>query len=101
MFTGSLGAALTATEAGKKTFERMGCKPTGYKEIFVETSDSDGRPGREIRMMYEYPGVDGGGKERQGQQSWSAKRGPELEVDVVAVSETSEMVVAYPSELKI
>ncbi|KAK0634545.1 hypothetical protein B0T17DRAFT_513603 [Bombardia bombarda] len=59
-------SALTATAAGKKTFERLGFTPTGYREIFTApvavvaaAADSGGHHttrGVEIEMICIYPG---------------------------------------------
>lgn len=54
-------AALTATAAGKKTFEKLGFKPTGYREVFIERSPrgshvngDEGKP--RVEMICLYPG---------------------------------------------
>ncbi|KAK4186059.1 hypothetical protein QBC35DRAFT_388165 [Podospora australis] len=74
-------SALTATDGGKRTFQRLGFKSTGYRELFVTTarrnsqatlSSSDGLAGEtqererpeaeeeeELEMMFIYPDEDG------------------------------------------
>ena len=54
-------AALTATAAGKKTFEKLGFKPTGYREVFMERASrgshvnvDEGKP--RVEMICLYPG---------------------------------------------
>ncbi|KAK4159717.1 hypothetical protein QBC43DRAFT_271892 [Cladorrhinum sp. PSN259] len=63
-------SALTATGAGKNTFQRMGFKPTGYREVFVTkispttpaptTFGEFGRDGSEVEMLCIYPEDEGG-----------------------------------------
>ncbi|KAK4033920.1 hypothetical protein C8A01DRAFT_49586 [Parachaetomium inaequale] len=55
-------SALTATPAGKRTFERLGFAPTGYRELFVAKApaqasrdDIDKQPGP-LEMICLYPG---------------------------------------------
>jgi hypothetical protein len=52
-------AALTATPAGKKTFERLGFNPTGYRELFVEKEGPEGSASVEetqrVEMICLYP----------------------------------------------
>ncbi|KAM7219826.1 hypothetical protein V8F06_004860 [Rhypophila decipiens] len=80
-------SALTATEAGKRSFVRMGYTPTGYKEMFVTTGQVDG--GDEVtRMIYEYPGTANGPHEGSGVSDLGHG---------AVVSEPSEMVVKYLS----
>lgn len=54
------GAALTATPAGKRTFERLGFTPTGYRELFVTNNSGEGSDGAEeiqqMEMVCFYPG---------------------------------------------
>jgi hypothetical protein len=63
--------ALTATPAGKRTFERLGFTPTGYRELFLAKGLGEGSDGAEeehhAEMVCVYPGdeteyesVDGG-----------------------------------------
>ncbi|KAM7201221.1 hypothetical protein V8F20_004967 [Naviculisporaceae sp. PSN 640] len=75
-------SALTATEAGKRLFRRIGYKPTGYREMFVTTANKASGKG-EIKMIHEYPN-----------SVQRHLRTVELEDDAV-VSEPSEMVVRY------
>ncbi|KAK4208287.1 hypothetical protein QBC37DRAFT_453378 [Rhypophila decipiens] len=76
---------LTATEAGKRSFVRMGYTPTGYKEIFVTTGQVDG--GDEVtRMIYEYPVTANAPHEGPGVSDLGHG---------AVVSEPSEMVVKY------
>ncbi|KAK3360957.1 hypothetical protein B0T24DRAFT_539853 [Lasiosphaeria ovina] len=56
-------SALTATPAGKKTFERVGFTSTGYREILFSRSnakptenDREAPSSREIEMLCLYPG---------------------------------------------
>lgn len=79
-------AALTATPAGKRTFEKLGFAPTGYKELFV-TKDSEnrkqaGRDKQPLGMIWLYPGDE---------------RDPREAVEGGAVVSRSEMVVKYGS----
>jgi hypothetical protein len=52
--------ALTATPAGKRTFERLGFTPTGYRELFVAKGSGEGSDGAEEEQQPEmvcvYPG---------------------------------------------
>ncbi|KAM7183633.1 hypothetical protein V8F33_013463 [Rhypophila sp. PSN 637] len=78
-------SALTATEAGKRSFVRMGYTPTGYKEMFVTTGEDDGED-KVTKMMYGYPGPANGPHEGSGVSDLGHG---------VVVSEPSEMVVKY------
>jgi hypothetical protein len=57
-------AALTATPAGKRAFERLGFVPTGYRELFVATAPEQGsrdavtvdKQPRPLEMVCLYPG---------------------------------------------
>ncbi|KAK4222225.1 hypothetical protein QBC38DRAFT_490413 [Podospora fimiseda] len=64
-------SALTATGAGKNTFQRMGFKPTGYREVFVSKKrptsptratfgeEEFGTEGSEVEMLCIYPDEEG------------------------------------------
>ncbi|KAK4133232.1 hypothetical protein BT67DRAFT_463174 [Trichocladium antarcticum] len=81
-------SALTATAAGKRTFERMGFKPTGYRELFVAKAaqgahaDASGTDNQQVEMVCLYPGGETG------------EGGSEKGADGVVVS-ASEMTVKY------
>ena len=53
-------AALTATPAGKRAFERLGFEPTGYRELFVtkeiEERSQSGTGKQPLEMVCIYPG---------------------------------------------
>ncbi|KAL2257648.1 hypothetical protein VTK26DRAFT_9363 [Humicola hyalothermophila] len=55
-------SALTATPAGKRTFERLGFVPTGYRELFVERpsqrlpGSTDKEAKGSVEMICLYPG---------------------------------------------
>lgn len=53
-------AALTATSAGRTTFERLGFAPTGYRELFVEKGSGEGpadaKDKCQTEMICLYPG---------------------------------------------
>ncbi|KAK1754454.1 hypothetical protein QBC47DRAFT_414419 [Echria macrotheca] len=52
-------SALTATPAGKKTFQRLGFEPTGYRETFIQrATEGDSAASMEgaIEMICTYPG---------------------------------------------
>ncbi|KAL2160139.1 hypothetical protein VTH06DRAFT_1794 [Thermothelomyces fergusii] len=53
-------SALTATPAGRRTFERLGFSPTGYRELFVAKSHeqvaSEAADKRPLEIVYVYPG---------------------------------------------
>jgi hypothetical protein len=85
----AVDAALTATPAGKRTFERLGFSPTGYKELFVVNAaegplvELEGKGNQEVEMICLYPGDE-------------AVRGTsERVVDGGNVVSASEMVVKY------
>ncbi|KAJ4306810.1 hypothetical protein N0V88_000179 [Collariella sp. IMI 366227] len=54
------GVALTATPAGRRTFERSGFTPTGYRELFVAKDttrvDAAQADGPQVEMICLYPG---------------------------------------------
>jgi hypothetical protein len=52
----ALDAALTATPAGKRTFERLGFGPTGYRELFVASVSEDGSDKQPLEMICRFPG---------------------------------------------
>lgn len=51
-----LNAALTATPAGRRTFEKLGFLPTGYKELFVANDSQDGSGKQPLEMVCQFPG---------------------------------------------
>lgn len=62
-YTNQWTTALTATPAGKRTFERLGFSPTGYRELFVTKSQEQGTGEatnkRPPEIVYVYPGGTG------------------------------------------
>jgi len=74
-------AALTATEAGRRTFEKLGFQHTGYRELFVRRGTSkDGEDQQEVEMVCCFPGDEAEIQRTVGQG---------------VVLSTSEMVVRY------
>lgn len=83
-------AALTATPAGKRTFERLGFTPTGYRELFVMRGSGEGCDGefetQQTEMVCLYPG-----KETEYEEVAGGS----------AVVSMSEMTVKYSNSLNL
>ncbi|KAH6620892.1 hypothetical protein B0J18DRAFT_430948 [Chaetomium sp. MPI-SDFR-AT-0129] len=78
-------SALTATQDGKRTFQRLGFSPTGYRELFVAKSPGQG------------PGVSGSDTQQLRMVCLSPGQGTHLNqaIDGGAIVAMSEMTVRY------
>ena len=50
------GAALTASPAGRATFAKMGYEPTGYEEVFIQSTSAGPGESAEMTLVCRYPG---------------------------------------------